>query len=106
MKQRLLVKRLIAMILAVAMLVTGIPMTTVYAAGDDIKFDALSELKDALEEQAEVNSDIVSSVSAGDWGKAIFYDMLPWNFFHNRVQADIVAHNIGKVTKEKKNPIL
>lgn len=104
MKQRLLVKRLIAMILAVAMLVTGIPMTTVYAAGDDIKFDALSELKDALEEQAEVNSDIVSSVSAGDWGKAIFYDMLPWNFFHNRVQADIVAHNIGKVTKEKKIP--
>lgn len=102
MKQRLLVKRIIAMILAVAMLVTGIPMTTVYAAGDDIKFDALSELKDALEEKAEVDSDMVSSVSAGDWSKAIFYDMLPWNFFHNRVQADIVAHNIGKVTKEKK----
>ncbi|MCM1468014.1 MAG: hypothetical protein NC086_07695 [Alistipes sp.] len=103
-KQKLSVKQFIAIILAVVILITEIPITTVYAENNDVKFDFWSEYNDYVEEKQEVDSDMVSPVKAGDWRTAIYHDGLAWNFFHNKVQADVVAHNIGKIQKEKKIP--
>ena len=61
--------------------------------------DVMIELQDRIEETGEVVSDAVSKVSAGNWWVAIRYDRLPWNFFHNAVQDDIVVKD-SSIEKE------
>ena len=58
-------------------------------------------MQDAIEETIEAIKDSHSHESAGNWYLARKYDRLPWIFFHNRVQADIVNRYKGLVDKEK-----
>ena len=99
MKQKILIKRITAIILTLAILMTGIPVTTASAETGNIADDVLSvltaEVERTLEEIEEVERDKVSHVRAGNWYIAINIDKLPYNFFHKAVQADIVAKNSG-----------
>ena len=103
MKQRRLINRIIAVILTVAVFVTAIPVTTTYAATEDVKRNVLdsveSELRHLVEEFKEVESDKASPISAGKWNEALG-DGLAWNYFHNEVQKEI-ARNYGLEIEKK-----
>ena len=56
--------------------------------------------EEALDEaslEAIEDYESVIEYKAGDWGKAVFKDGLPWNYFHNAVQNDIREKNKNQV---------
>ncbi len=56
------------------------------------QIDAYKEfVKNPGEYTQEAMSDMMAKESAGDWGQAVFWDFLPWNFFHNEVQNKIIS---------------
>lgn len=84
------IKRFICYILVLAMVIPGIPAPYVSA---DIN-EAAAEIADELADSAvDASLDAISPFSKNDWGKAIFVDHLPWNYFHNEVQRDIRDKN-------------
>ena len=85
MKHRMMIKKIIAIILTVVILVTGIPTSPVFASSKEDEDTFWYEVVDAVEETIEAIKDSYSHNSAGNWYLVRNYDRLPWNFFHNRV---------------------
>lgn len=81
MKQRMMIKKIIATILTVVILITGIPIAPVFAASEEGEDTFWYEVQDAVEETIEAIKDSYSHESAGNWYLATKYDRLPWNFF-------------------------
>ncbi len=96
MKQRW--KQLIAMILVITLSVTSVPVSQVQAetSSSGKAGEVLSDIAAAAESQAEASveaqEDAKSSpVLKQHWYVAHDVDHLAWNFFHNKVQEDIVG---------------
>lgn len=99
-KMKKKVVRFIACLLAMAVFMSGVPLSGVSAAETS---SILSDLKETVAEVSgeqkeaaeEVALDAISPRSAGDWYTATKKDHLPWNYFHNAVQKDIADKNEG-----------
>lgn len=93
-------KQIIASILVVALFFTSVSLSdiTISAQANTSQYDALREkAMEAVDEQADAADEAILDATcpdkAGDWRTAIFKDKLPWNYFHNAVQAYIRSSN-------------
>ena len=96
-------KKWIAFILVFALSLSSIPVSQVQAetnATENSK-DVITSIKTLAEHEVEkdleAQNDSKSKNPAGNWYVAIHIDQLAWNFFHNKVQADIKKRysNVG-----------
>lgn len=98
-------KRWLSILLAVAVLLTTVMPTPVYAAGEndnDVTSSIQSSIEHEMEKEAEGRADAESPNSktkANDWRNARYKDKLAWNYFHNRVQENIIS-KVGGVKRE------
>lgn len=89
------IKRWLSILLAVAVSLSSLMPTPVYAAGEndnDVTSLIQSSIEHEMEKEAEGRADAESPNSktkANDWRNARYKDKLAWNYFHNRVQDDI-----------------
>lgn len=94
MKLKIRFRKYIAYLLIIAITLSSIQLTPVYAAGGDDIGDTIAEtIQYEAEKSAEAGLDALSANSAGDWRTAVFIDHFYWNSFHNAVQADIKTKN-------------
>ncbi len=105
-------KQWIAMILVIALSVTSVPVSQVQAETDSsVKaVEFLSDLAAAAESRAKASAEAredakSSSVLKQQWYVAHHVDGLAWNFFHNKVQDDIVFNYKEKGVR-KEIPII
>lgn len=92
MKRKEKLTRSIAIILVLSMIISLIPITPVHAESDvlDDNIIPFESVFDDDEEIEEAKDDATCPYSTNDWNTAIHKDYLPWNFFHNIVQNEIV----------------
>ncbi len=101
MKVKIKFRKYIACLLIIAITLSTIQLTPVYAAdGDNIGATIADTIKHEAEKTVESIEDSKSDRRAGDWGTATKVDHLPWNAFHNAVQADIRTKNSEIMPKE------
>ncbi len=99
-------QRWLSILLAVAVSLSSVMPTPVYAAegnGNDVTSSIQSSIEHEMEKEAEGRADAKSPDSrtkANDWNKARYKDNLAWNYFHNRVQENIRANIDGIKTEE------
>ncbi len=96
-------RRLLCYLMTAVLLLTALSVPPVSAEGtqDDLLSDLKERAAEAAETQKEYAEEGLEDAIAGnrykEWSQAIFADNLPWNYFHNRVQADIIDKN-SKIT--------
>lgn len=90
-------KKIIALIIVAALVISSIHVTPVYATGQNeiVSEEISGYLQGEVEESLEALLDAESKNNAGDWRTAVFSDGYYWNSFHNAVQADILLKNQG-----------
>ena len=96
-------KKWIAFILVFALSLSSIPVSQVQAETNatenskDVITSIMTSAEHEVEKDLEAQNDSKSKNPAGNWYVAIHIDQLAWNFFHNKVQADIKKRysNVG-----------
>ena len=84
-----LLTRIIALVLALIIGILSVPRA-VNAMEINEDFNWRDNFENYLEYLKEASLDDSSAVKAGNWGLAHYHDRLPWNYFHNIVQLDIM----------------
>lgn len=102
MKFKIKCVRGVALLVVLSLMLSLIAPVNVRASenGREYVKEALDRLRYMDEEVSEGKEDSVSQHSKNNWGKPIYVDFLPWNFFHVAVQIHIRNHNTGMDKKE------
>ena len=92
MKLKIQIKRITAVILAITMMLSAVPVTYVHAGEQS---STVKTLIAEIKKRERMPQGLTASNSAGDWKTAKEHDHLARNYFHLAVQDDIVSKNEG-----------
>ena len=97
-----IIKVHLSLILIICLMISYSYSVNVYADMSNDNTNLNTILEHEKEKEEEAKDDAKSGLSTNDWGRAHYRDGLPWNYFHNKVQADIIEKNKGLgVSKEE-----
>lgn len=105
MKSQKVFKRIMAILVVVAIFASSLQITPVYALAensvDELLDDAAAAVQGRAEASAEAVIDSASKQRNNKWVTAVFQDHFWWNSFHIAIQNDIKEKYKPKMRKEK-----